>query len=189
MIIDNGFLRCYNTNRRYFIPFCELPFHPVSMVGQPENSPRRAWCPAKPSRQFACATSPKEVSNMSKRFTALLMALVLVVGVLAVPASAATGEIIQPQSIPGCQCAPPNVVTRWDEANYSVRLTTCYFAMPNCRGDYAAMKYEGQKCTKCGHSTNRKPVESGGFCPVVGNYKYPSIGRGVSVGLSATVLS
>ena len=141
------------------------------------------------SGQFACATSPKEVSNMSKRFTALLMALVLVVGVLAVPASAATGEIIQPQSIPGCQCAPPNVVTRWDEANYSVRLTTCYFAMPNCRGDYAAMKYEGQKCTKCGHSTNRKPVESGGFCPVVGNYKYPSIGRGVSVGLSATVLS
>ena len=189
MIIDNGFLRCYNANRRYFIPFLHPPFSPVSMVGQPENIRAVPCARRNLSGQFACATSPKEVSNMLKRFTALLMAIVLMVGVLAVPASAATGEIIQPHSIPGCQCAPPNVVTRWDEANYSVRLTTCYFAMPNCRGDYAAMKYEGQKCTKCGHSTNRKPVESGGFCPVVGNYKYPSIGRGVSVGLSATVLS
>jgi len=143
MIIDNGFLRCYNTNRRYFIPFCELPFHPVSMVGQPENSPRRVWCPAKPSRQFACATSPKEVSNMSKRFTALLMALVLMVGILAIPVSAAAGVC------PNCGSHSHNC--KGDQTyQFSSYVPSCSWSS-SPHNHFVTRVYDAYTCTNCGH--------------------------------------
>ena len=59
---------------------------------------------------------------MSKRFTALLMAIVLMVGVLAVPAMAATGDTVSPQA-----CSHPvKIYTGYYETDWlTINSYTC----------------------------------------------------------------
>ena len=86
------------------------------MVGQPENSPRRVWCPAKPSRQFACSTKRKEATITAKKLISLLVAVMLVVGIFAIPASAA---LICPK------CSSKNVTQQYKLYSYERNVSSC----------------------------------------------------------------
>ena len=150
MIIDNGFLRCYNTNRRYFIPFCELPFHPVSMVGQPENIRAVPCARRNLSGHFPCSTKRKEATMTAKKLISLLVAVMLVVGIFAIPASAAIT----------CWCglnAPYQKTTYDIRGNYTGQCPQCqsttYSARVHevfkCRAGHLTQIYAGKNCYYC----------------------------------------
>lgn len=85
---------------------------------------------------------------MSKRFTALLMALVLVVGVFAVPAMAATGDTVSPQA-----CSHPvKIYTGYYETDWlTINSYTCVHGYSSNRDEVQRGKaYQNIYCGNCG---------------------------------------
>lgn len=84
---------------------------------------------------------------MSKRFTALLMALVLMVGILAVPAMAATGDTVSPQA-----CSHPvKIYTGYYETDWlTINSYTCVHGYSSNRDEVQRGKaYESIYCKYC----------------------------------------
>lgn len=96
--------------------FYKPPFHPVSMVGQPENIRAVPCARRNLSGQFACSTKRKEATITAKKLISLLVAVMLVVGIFAIPASAA---LICPK------CSSKNVTQQYKLYSYERNVSSC----------------------------------------------------------------
>lgn len=113
---------------------------------------------------------------MKKRLSAFLIAVALVMA-MAVPASAAgfaasdDGGISPHYEPMPCCGAMGTWQTRWDEINWAGgRTNSCQFGY-NCK-DYTSIKYVGHRCANCGYIQDRRAIQSGYYCPTIGNYRY-----------------
>ena len=99
---------------------------------------------------------------MSKRFTALLMALVLVVGILAVPAMAVTGGMVSPHA-----CTHPRQTSGPISWTSGWHTTTSYSCVHGYGGADERQTRTGKKkhaCLDCGYTYFTEEVENRIFC-------------------------
>lgn len=113
---------------------------------------------------------------MTKRFVSLLMALMLIIGIFAVPALAAQGDDgIEPHTkvwCMNCGALDGNQEYRWDKVDWNDRTVACTMGASGCGGDYTVRKYTGLRCSSCLYVYNSKHVDTGKFCPGFGGYYY-----------------
>ena len=86
------------------------------MVGQPENIRAVPCARRNLSGQFACSTKRKEATITAKKLISLLVAVMLVVGIFAIPASAA---LICPK------CSSKNVTQQYKLYSYERNVSSC----------------------------------------------------------------
>lgn len=98
---------------------------------------------------------------------------------IAVPVFAATApqdQEIEPKGVvwcSACGAGPSDRVTRWDTINYGDKTSGCTQGAGNCKGDYTARKYQGEKCGACGTVyVSGTLINVGVYCPGKGGYFY-----------------
>jgi len=107
----------------------------------------------------------------------LLMALVLMVGILAVPAMAADSnegiELYGPARCRICGADPSSMSYAWDTIYWGQRTSKCTQGASGCSGDYTAKKFTGERCNACANVLDGPYLaEVGVYCPGWGNYFY-----------------